>query len=105
MPRTWRDQVTSDRCAVRCLAAPRKKLPSRSVDIFCANCDAQLYGYAKGGKGKLVKVYKERITENYTDGGELGPCHCPKCSKEFARETLIHGRPAYKIVGGKVYMK
>ena len=53
------------------------------------------------GKGSLVKCYVERITHDYT----AGDLRCPNCGAEFARESLVHGRPAHKIVGGKVYMK
>lgn len=83
------------------MAKPRKKLPARAVDIFCANCKAKLFKYRKGGKGALVKCFIERITENYTEV----PCHCPNCEQAFARETMIRGTPAYKIIGGKVTHK
>ncbi|MFU8784835.1 hypothetical protein [Aliidiomarina sp.] len=83
------------------MAKPRKKLPSRAVDIFCAQCKAKLFKYRKGGKGALVKCFLERITENYTNT----PCHCPSCGQEFARETMIRGTPAYKMIGGKVTHK
>ncbi|RTE86728.1 MULTISPECIES: hypothetical protein [Gammaproteobacteria] len=83
------------------MAKPRKKLPLRSVDIFCASCRAPLFKYRKGGKGSLVKCFLERITENHTKE----PCICPGCGQQFARETMIRGAPAYKMVGGKVRMK
>lgn len=83
------------------MAKPRKKLPTRSVDIFCASCKAQLFKYRKGGKGSLVKCFIERIVEDYTNR----PCHCPNCQQEFARQTLIRATPAYKIIGGKVRVK
>jgi hypothetical protein len=53
------------------------------------------------GKGGLVKCYVERITHDYT----AGDLTCPQCGTQFAREAVVHGRPAHKIVGGKVYMK
>lgn len=83
------------------MAKPNKKLPEKSVDIFCAKCKATLYKYKKGGKGSLVKCFKERITKDYTKQ----PCTCPNCQQVFARETLIRGAPAYKIIGGKVTFK
>jgi len=51
----------------------------------------------------LVKVYKERIVKDFTN--EEDPCKCPECGVEFCREDVIHGRPAFKIVHGKVVMK
>ena len=29
---------------------------------------------------------------------------CPKCQTQFARSSMIHGRPALKLVGGKIRM-
>lgn len=85
----------------RRFAQPRDKLPSRSVDVKCRACDALLYKYRKGGKGSLVKCYLERITEDRTQT----PCVCPACGQTFARPTLVHGKPAHKIIGGKAYAK
>ena len=58
----------------RSLAAPRKKLPTRRVDIKCTGCKAPLFRYAKGnGAGsKLVKIYDERIVKDYTEDQQ----HC-----------------------------
>ena len=83
------------------MAKPNKKQPTKTVDIYCSKCKSQLFKYRKGGKGALVKCFKERIVEDYT---KLA-CHCPECGREFAREALIRGAPAYKIIGGKVTMK
>lgn len=83
------------------MAKPNKKQPSKTVEIYCAKCKSQLFKYRKGGKGALVKCFKERIVHDFT----LQACHCPQCGIEFARETLIRGAPAYKIIGGKVTMK
>lgn len=83
------------------MAKPNKKGPLRTVDIFCARCKAKLFKYRKGGKGTLVKCFKERIVEDFTSVA----CHCPACEHPFAREMLIRGTPAYKMIGGKVVMK
>ncbi|EGR0300891.1 hypothetical protein FMH07_15110 [Vibrio parahaemolyticus] len=83
------------------MAKPNKKQPSKTVEIYCAKCKAQLYKYRKGGKGALVKCFKERIVEDYTQT----PCFCPSCGQVFARDTLVRGTPAFKMIGGKVTMK
>ncbi|MBS3797778.1 MULTISPECIES: hypothetical protein [unclassified Pseudoalteromonas] len=83
------------------MAKPNKKGPVRTVDIFCSKCRTQLYKYRKGGKGALVKCFIERISEDYTDQVAT----CPNCEQVFARETLIRGTPALKMIGQKVYMK
>ena len=81
------------------MAKPNKKGPTKTVDIFCAKCKTQLFKYRKGGKGALIKCFKERISVDFTNVS----CTCPKCEAVFARETLIRGTPALKLIGGKVY--
>lgn len=83
------------------MAKPNKKGPTKTVDIFCAQCNTQLFKYRKGGKGALVKSFKERISKDFTTVA----CTCPNCAKVFARETLVNGMPAYKFIGGKVWCK
>lgn len=83
------------------MAKPNAKGPTKTVQIYCAKCKTKLYKYRKGGKGALVKCFKERIVEDFTH--EEG--QCPSCSSIFARSTMIRGTPALKIVGGKVLMK
>lgn len=48
------------------MAKPRKKTPEKTVQIYCTRCKCLLYKYKKGGKGALVKCFKERITEDFT---------------------------------------
>ena len=74
-------------------------------------------------KSSLVKCYVERICEDSAGllasraaqaesvaageaaGAEAaGVWQCPGCQATFARNALIHGRPALKLVGGKVRM-
>lgn len=80
------------------MAKPNKKRPVRTVDVYCANCNCLLYKYRKGGKGSLVKCFKERIVHDYTVNAGV----CPQCQIQFAREVLIRGVPAMKMIGGKV---
>jgi len=60
-----------------------------------------LFKYRKGGKGALIKCFKERITQDYT----TSPCCCPNCEQLFARDCLVRGTPAFKMIGGKVTFK
>lgn len=82
-------------------AQPSKKGPDKTVKIYCAKCQEQLYKYKKGGKGSLVKCFVERIVEDATEGD----LKCPECGTEFARPAMIRGKPANKIIGGKVIMR
>lgn len=83
------------------MAKPNKKAPSKTVDIYCSNCNSQLFKYHKAGKGALLKCFKERISKDYT----TTLCICPNCEKQFAREMIIRGTPALKMIGGKVWFK
>lgn len=71
----------------------------RSIEIYCKNCNSHLYKYSKGGKGMLVKCLEERIIKDSTKGDLC----CATCSTQFARLIRIKGKPAHKIIGGKVY--
>ncbi|MFT5161795.1 MAG: hypothetical protein ACI9FJ_000361 [Alteromonadaceae bacterium] len=83
------------------MAKPNKKLPMATVDIYCAKCKTRLFKYHKGGKGLLVKCFKQRIAQGFT----LESCICPGCKTVFARDILVHGTPAFKMIGGKVIFK
>ena len=83
------------------MAKPNKKGPVKTVDIFCEKCKTALFKYRKGGKGALVKCFKERIVTDFTQVS----CTCPDCQTIFAREMLIRGTPAFKMIGGKVFFK
>ena len=95
----------------RMLARPSPNFDSfQTVSVRCAKCRTGLFRYKKknGLKSSLVKCYIERIVDDPfglldhppPDGG----WQCPKCGSGFARNAHIHGRPALKLVGGKVTM-
>jgi len=73
----------------------------KTINIYCSGCNRLLYEYHKAGSGLLMKCYRDRIKKDYTHGD----LRCPKCKTEFARERMIHGKPAHKIIQGKVYVK
>ncbi|MCJ8340112.1 MAG: hypothetical protein MJK10_16725 [Pseudomonadales bacterium] len=80
------------------MAKPNKKGPTKTVEIHCLKCRQALFKYRKGGKGSLVKCFKERIVKDYTSD----QLSCPSCGQIFARDCLIRGVPALKMIGGKV---
>ncbi|MCG6202269.1 hypothetical protein [Psychromonas antarctica] len=83
------------------MAKPNKKGPSATIDIFCSKCKSRLFKYRKGGNGPLIKCFKERISVDFT----TAPCLCPSCGSQFARDALVRGVPAFKMIGGKVFFK
>jgi len=78
-----------------------KKIKGHMIKVYCANCRTLLYKYFKAGSGHLVKCYLDRIVKDFTNGD----LKCPKCKEPFARETMIHRKPANKIIQGKVFTK
>lgn len=78
-----------------------EKVDRRTIAIHCAKCRALLYRYRKGGRGGLVKCLVERIAEDRT----AGDLRCHACGQQFARPLDLPGRPAHKIIQGKVYTK
>jgi len=73
----------------------------RTINIHCMKCRTLLYRYRKGGTGALVKCLVERIAEDRTRGDLC----CPECGQEFARARMIGGKPAHKIIQGKVFTR
>jgi len=86
------NQLSSD------MALGRK---TRTIKVYCAACNALLYKYSKGGPGRLVKCFRNQIVQDRT----RGDLRCPNCGQEFARETMAYGRPANKIIHGKVTVR
>jgi hypothetical protein len=83
------------------MAKPSAKLPQRSVDVVCVACQARLFRYKKDGKGALTKCWVARVVEDYTEGD----LKCPGCGVEFARQAMIRGTPAYKIIGRRAVVR
>ena len=73
----------------------------KTIKVYCQNCKTLLYKYQKDKPGHLIKCYKDRIIKDYTKGD----LRCPNCKKQFARGTMIHGKPANKIIQGKVFTR
>ncbi len=74
---------------------------ARTVKVYCAGCTQLLYKYRKGGYGRLAKCFVDKIVQDHTEGD----LRCPSCGQAFARETMAYGRPANKIIQGKVTVK
>ena len=81
--------------------APRERVDRRTISIHCAGCRTLLYRYQKGGRGGLVKCFLERIVSDHT----RGDLKCHECGQAFARERVISGRVAHKIIQGKVFTR
>ena len=71
------------------------------IAVHCNACRTLLYRYKKEGGGHLLKCYADMIMSDYTKGD----LRCPSCGQEFARNAIIHNRPAHKIIRGRVFVK
>jgi len=84
----------------------------QTVSVNCKKCRTRLFRYKKknGTKSNLIKCYVERITEDCVDlltkKNETTETDwiCPSCDTRFGKDSMIHGRPAIKLVGGKTAM-
>ena len=117
---TWSKHENFSHSAVVMGAKPKQGAvvdSYRTISVNCSKCGQRLFRYKKknGTKSNLVKCYVERIVEDsagvldgqkYSDQAreESSAWECPSCNNEFARSAQIHGRPALKIIGGKIRM-
>jgi hypothetical protein len=83
----------------------------QTVSVNCMKCRTRLFRYKKknGTKSNLIKCYVERISEDCVDlvktkDENSTEWHCPSCETRFGKDSMIHGRPAIKLVGGKTQM-
>ena len=50
------------------------------------------------------RPYDDDVSIDPFESSSSSPWTCPNCGTNFARSSLIHGRPALKLIGGKVRM-
>lgn len=76
----------------------------RIIKVEC-RCGQLLFQYYKGGRGRLIKCFIDKIAQD--EVGMVGlptgayPV-CPNCGKEIGMVRMIRGRPALKINQGTV---
>ena len=80
----------------------------RSIEVFC-QCGAALARYKKGGKGRLRKMFFERIAVDHAGVFLTDPplplhrmIHCPACSKRVATVQIVNGKYAAKMNQGAI---
>ncbi len=74
------------------------------IDIDC-RCGYHLFRYFKAGKGKIIKCFIERLSEDTV--GLIGAAThskplCPSCGKELGIIMMIRGEPALKLNQGTI---
>ncbi len=82
--------------------------PRRSVEVYC-QCGRLLARYKKGGKGRLVKMWFERIAQDHAEVFLKDPplplnteIHCPDCQKRIATVQIVRGKYAAKMNQGGI---
>ena len=80
----------------------------RSIEVIC-QCGQPLARYKKRGKGRLVKMFFERIAVDHAAVFLTDPppalnqeIFCPSCAKRVATVQIISGKYAAKINQGAV---
>ena len=64
--------------------------------------DLKVAGVVFGALTSAGEVDFEFVDELKRTAGDL---HCPNCGREFARERMMSGKPAHKIIQGKVFTR
>ena len=80
----------------------------RSIEVYC-QCGTALARYKKGGKGRLRKMFFERIAVDHAGIFLVDPplplnreIQCPTCGKRVATVQIISGKYAAKMNQGAI---
>ncbi len=80
----------------------------RSIEVKC-QCGAPLARYKKGGKGRLRKMFFDRIAVDYAGCFLTDPpleldrdILCPECGKRVATVRVVSGKYAAKMNQGAI---
>ena len=85
----------------------RKLTKYKVLTVFC-RCGQKLLKYKKGPGRRLLKIHRDRITEDYpgifiSDYSEKGTnIHCPSCGKRIATVQIVNGKYINKINQGQL---
>ena len=85
-----------------------KKLTKYKIlKIYC-RCSQKLLKYKKGPGRRLLKIYRDHTTEDYTgifinDYSEKGTSlHCPSYDKRIATVQIVNGEYVNKVNQGQL---
>lgn len=83
----------------------------RNLEVKC-QCGTPLARYRKGGKGRLIKLFLDRIAIDHAGIFQLEPplqvgdhVYCPGCDKRVATVHIIRGKHAAKLNQGAIQPK
>ncbi|MBT4267652.1 MAG: hypothetical protein HN580_18970 [Deltaproteobacteria bacterium] len=85
-----------------------KKLTKYKILVIHCQCGQKLLKYKKGPGRRLLKIHRDRITEDFTgifinDYSEKGTdIYCPSCNKRIATVQVINGKYVNKVNQGQL---
>lgn len=69
--------------------------------VSCGYCKTDVARYQKVGKGRLLRMYVDRIVESSADLSEnYGALFCPNCGKQLATRVTLKrkNKEAYILI-------
>jgi hypothetical protein len=84
---------------------PGEKMNNGKILTIQCKCGLDLFRYFKAGKGRIIKCFLKRMTDDYVG---LHNCEnyskpqCPQCGKELGIIMMIRGEPALKLNQGTI---
>ena len=85
-----------------------KKLTKYKILTIYCRCGEKLLKYKKGPGRRLLKIHRDRITEDYTglfihNYSEKGTdLFCPSCKNRIATVQIVNGKYVNKLNQGQV---
>ena len=76
---------------------------SHTLIVSCGHCKTSLLSYQKVGKGRLLRLYLERI--NFSDTPLQQELICPNCGELIALLATTKAKSFYKMKRGKYNIK
>ncbi len=83
-------------------------MPSRFLDIHCAQCDALIAKYRKEGSGSLIRIYLERMTAPKDSPTEFKNAlkeknqrlNCYACGQSLGKLNPSSSPASYNLIKG-----
>jgi len=79
----------------------RKARGGHIILVSCGYCKTDIAGYQKVGKGRLLRMYVDRIIESSVDlSKNYGAMFCPNCNKQLATRVTLKkkNKEAYILI-------
>lgn len=81
----------------------RRVKGSNTMLVLCGHCKTGIALYQKVGKGRLLRMYVDRIIRSSIElSGKPGALHCPNCNELLATRMTLKRKntEAYVMVRG-----